>query len=229
MTLMFIPYLFGTLITLILKEPSNEFKTKKINFFAPIKLGFYNLKKNKILRILIFDMLIIETLIFFLVVTYQFYLFTEFNMPLIYFGLIESSLTLLQMFFTSILSFYEQEIRNKKRMLFLTTLITGISYIFIGLIFFPTIIILLILITIGLGLSRYIIFLNGLNEQIEEDNRATMYSTINMVRMLIKLIFLPLIGFLLIFNINLIFILIGSIIIILGLKSKIKNEYLLIN
>lgn len=226
MILMVFPYLSGTLITLTLKEPKNTIKQKSPNLLTTLKSGFNYLKENKILRILTFDMLIIESCVIFLVVIYQFYLFKELQVSLIYLGIIESVLTLTQIVFINLLPSFEGEVKNKKRILLLNTIIPGIAYIFIGLIYFTPIIIILIILVMGFGLSRYIIFLNGLNKNIENEHRATFFSTINMVRLLLRALIYPFIGLMLMMNINLIFILLGFIIIILGLNSKVKNEFL---
>ena len=226
MVLMVFPYISGTLITLTLKEPKNTIKLKSPNLLTTLRSGFYYLKKNKIMRILTFDMLIIETFVIFLVIIYQFYLFKELHISLIYLGIIESILTLTQIVFNNLVPIFEQKIKNKKKILLLNTIIPGIAYIFIGLIFFTPIIIILIILVMGFGLSRYFIFLNGLNKNIEKEHRATFFSTINMIRLLIRALIFPFIVLILMMNINLVFILLGFIIIILGLKSKVKNEFL---
>lgn len=226
MILMGFPYISGTLITLTLKEPKNPIKRKSPNLLTTLRSGFYYLKKNKILRILTFDMLIVEAFVIFSIIFYQLYLFKELHVSLIYLGIIESILNLIQIIFINLIPIFEQDVKNKKKILLLNTIIPGIAYIFIGLIFFNPIIIILIILVMGFGLSRYIIFLNGLNKNIEKEHRATFFSTINMIRLLIRALMFPFIALILMMNINLTFIFLGFIIIILGLTSKVKNEFL---
>lgn len=226
MILMVIPYLLGTLITLTLKEPKYILKQKSPKLITTLKSGFNYLRKNKRLKIITLDMLIIETFVIFLVIIYQYYLFKELNISLIHLGIIESIITLTQMLFTNLIPTFEQDLKNKKKLLLISTIIPGIAYVIIGLILIPSIIIVLIILAIGFGLSRYIIFLNGLNKNIEKEDRATFFSTINMMRLLIKVLIFALASLLLMININLIFILFGFLMIILGLKTKVKKEFL---
>ena len=75
MSLMFFPFIIATIITLTLKEPNHELEKKQSEkYFTIVKSGFTELKKNKILRILAFEMVTTEILVFFLIWTYQLYL-----------------------------------------------------------------------------------------------------------------------------------------------------------
>ena len=120
----------------------------------------------------------------------------------------------------------ESKVVNKRKFLRLYTLIPGIGFILIALIFFTPISIPLILAIIGFGFSRSIMFVKGINKQIETQNRATVLSTINMISSLIRTIVYPLIGYLVLWNLSITFILLGTIIILSALVSRIKSEYL---
>ena len=65
-----------------------------------------------------------------------------------------------------------------------------------------------------------------MNKQIETENRATVISTINMIGSLIRAILYPLVGYFVMWNLNITFIFLGATIIIFALLSRIKNEYL---
>jgi len=226
MILMFFPYMCGALITLTIRDPKVHKKNKSNNVFSKMKSGFSTLKNNKILRILTFDMIIIELFVAFLLLSYQYYLIKELSIPLIYLGFIEALLTLIQAIFINLLSTLEKEVKNKKKLLYLNTLIPGIGYILIGIIFFAPLIIILIIVTVGFGLSRYIILLNGINKQLNDENRVTVLSTINMFRMGIKAIILPFIVLMLMWDINFAFMILGIMIILFMFKSKVKKEFL---
>jgi len=226
MTLMFIPYIMAAFITLTLHEPINKNKVKVKNTLSTFRTGFLVIKKNKVLRILTFDLIIIELLVIFIVISYQYYLIVELNIPLIYLGFIDAFLTLIQAAFLNLLSSLEKKVKNKKKLLYLNTLIPGIGYILIGIIFFIPIILVLIFITIVFGLTRYVFLLNGINKQIDDETRVIVLSTINMLRMVLKVMILPFIGILMMWDINIVFIILGILIILYPLKSKIKKEYL---
>jgi len=223
--LMIIPYCLSLIITLTIHKTSSEGNGKRKSAQI-LKSGFKLLWKNKILKILVFDKIIIEILIVFLVITYQYYILIEFNIPLFYFGFIEAGLTLSQFTFLNISPHLANSAVYKKKILLINTIVLGFGYLLIATINFAPAVIFLFLIVIGLGLSRYIIFTNGINRQIQQGNRATILSSINVISGTLNAILYPLIGFLIMININFLYLIFGVIILLIALKSKVKKEYL---
>jgi len=226
MTLMFIPFFIAALVSLTLREPNHVLEKKKTdNYLTVIKSGFKELKSNNILRILAFEMIITESIVFFLIWTYQIYL-EALNFQLILFGVVSASMTITQIVFNNIVPKFATRSKNKRRFLQVYTIIPGIGFILMALIFYIPISIPLILSILGFGFSRSIIFVKGINNQIETQNRATVLSTINMAASLIRTILYPFIGYLVMWNLSITFILLGAVIIIFAILSKIKSEYL---
>ncbi|MFW9875807.1 MAG: MFS transporter [Candidatus Thorarchaeota archaeon] len=226
MTFMFFPFFMAALISLTLREPNHELEKKKTdNYITIIKSGFKELKRNKILRILAFEMIMTESIVFFLIWTYQIYL-EALSFQLVFFGLVSASMTVIQIIFNNIVAKLTTRIKNKTNFLQIYTIIPGLGYILIALIFYIPISIPLILTIIGFGFSRRLIFVKGINKQIETHNRATVLSTINMAASLIRSVLYPFIGFLVTWNLSTTFILFGAIIIIFAMLSRIKSEYL---
>lgn len=226
MSLIFVPFIIATLISLTLKEPNHDLEKKKSDkYFTVVKSGFTEFTNNKILRILAVEMVITESLVFFLIWTYQVYL-EALSFQLIFFGFVSTLMTLVQIFFNNIVPTLENKIHNKRKFLKYYTIIPGIGFILMALIHFIPISIPLILIVIGFGFSRSLIFVKGINIQIESENRATVISTVNMFASFIRAILYPLVGYLVMWNLSMTFILLGAIIIIFALLSRIKNEYL---
>lgn len=226
MSLMFFPFIAATIISITLKEPNHELEKKKTeNYLKIIKSGITELTKNRVLRILAFNLIITESLVFFLIWTYQLYL-EELNFLIEYFGFVAASLTIVQIIFMSLIPRLEKRYSNKKLFLQIYTVIPGIGFILMSMITFLPVSIALILIVLGMGLSRRILFTQGINKQIETENRATVLSTISMITSLIRTILYPIIGYLTMVNLGLTFILLGAMIIIFAIFSKIKNEYL---
>jgi len=226
MSLIFVPFITATLISLTLKEPNHDLNRKKTDkYITIVKSGFTELTKNKTLRILAVEMVITESIVFFLIWTYQVYL-EALNFQLIFFGFVSTSMTIIQIVFNNIVPTLENKINNKRRFLRLYTIIPGIGFILMSVIFFIPVSIPLILIVIGFGFSRSLIFVKGINNQIETENRATVISTINMVASLIRAILYPLVGYFVMWNLSITFILLGTLIIVFTLISRIKNEHL---
>lgn len=223
--LMIIPYCLSLIITFTIHKTSNQSNVKRKSAQI-LKSGFKLLWKNKVLRILVFEKIIIEILIVFLVFTYQYYILVEYNIPLFYFGFIDAGLTLSQFTFLNVIPHLANSTLDKKKILSINTILPGIGYVLIAIINYVPAVILLSLIIIGSGLSRYIIFTNGINRQIPQGNRTTILSTINVLSGALKAILYPIIGFLIMININFLYLLFGVIILVIALKSKVKKEYL---
>ena len=226
MSLIFIPFIIAALISITLKEPNHDLDRKKTdNYFTIVKSGITALTKNKTLRILSYEMIITESLVFFLIWTYQIYL-ELLNIQLIFFGFVSTSMTLIQILFNNVLTTLENKIDNKKRFLQLYTIIPGVGFVLMAFLYFIPVSIPLILIVIGFGFSRSLIFVKGINKQIETENRATVISTINMMASLIRAVLYPLVGYFVMWNLSGTFIALGCIIVIFALLSRIKSENL---
>ena len=225
-TLMFIPFFIAALVSLTLREPNHELeKDKTENYLNVLKSGFKELRGNKILRLLALEMIVTESIVFFLIWTYQIYL-EALSFQLIFFGFVSASMTVIQIVFNNMVPKLTTKLKNKTRFLQVYTIIPGLGYILMALIFYIPISVPLILTIIGFGFSRSIIFVKGINKQIATQNRATVLSTINMATSLIRTILYPLIGYLIMWNLSTTFFLLGTVIIIFAILSRIRNEYL---
>jgi MFS family permease len=135
-------------------------------------------------------------------------------------------MTLTQIIFFNLVPKLKKRFKNKKLFLLIYTSIPGIAYLLLAFTEIILIGIILILLVIGVGFSRNIIFIGGINKNIEEENRATVLSTISMIRSVIITILYPVIGILVMWNLRYTFIILGICIIILALISRVKNEHL---
>jgi MFS family permease len=225
MTFMFFPFIIAAFIAITLQEPNHTLEKKTLKYLSIVKSGFKQIRRNKILRILAFDFIMVDVLVFLLIWTYQLYL-EVLLISLTLFGFVAAAMTLAEMFFCNLVPKLEKHSKNKRQLLVIYTLIPGIAYILIAFIIFAPLGILLIIIIIGFGFSRSIIFINGINKNIEEENRATVLSTISMIRSFIITILYPVIGILVMWNLNYTFIILGISIILIALLSSVKNEHL---
>ncbi|MFX1312346.1 MAG: MFS transporter [Promethearchaeota archaeon] len=226
MTFMVIPFFIATLISLTLKEPNHDLEKKKSeNYINIIKSGFNQLKKNYVLRVLSFEMIIIDAAVFFLIWLYQLYL-EALKLQLIFFGFVSTSITLIQILLNNVVIKFEKRYNNKKRFLQYYSIIPGIGFILMSFVYFIPISVPLILIVIGFGFSRDLLFTRGINKEIETQNRATVISTINMISSFIRAILYPIIGYFGMMNLNITFLFLGALIIVFTLFSRIKSEYL---
>ncbi len=221
--LTFIPFIIATFIAITIKEPNHDLERKSEKYIEVIKSGFTLLKNNRVLQTLSLDMLLADILIFYLIWMYQLYL-DDLSVPLFFFGFIATSMTLSQILFTIVVPKLEKRFSNKKRFLQIYTLIPGVGFILMALIHFAPISIVLILIVIGFGMSRNIIFVSAINKNIETENRATVISTISMMVCIVRSVTYPIVGLLVTWNLNYTFIILGIAMISLVLISFVKNE-----
>ncbi|MFX0071923.1 MAG: MFS transporter, partial [Candidatus Hermodarchaeota archaeon] len=225
MTLMFFPFITASLVSLTFREPNHNLEKESVKYLSILQSGFKKLKNNKTLRILTFDLIIIDSLVFFVLWIYQLYLGIM-NIPLVFFGFIAAAMTISQVIFFNLVPKLEKFYTNKKLFLFIYTIIPGLAYIMIGVILFAPLGIILIIILIGSGLSRSIIFVNSINKMIEEENRATVLSTISMLENFIKALLYPIIGILVMWNLQYTFVILGVSILMIALLSRVENKLL---
>ncbi len=226
MTSLAIIYIGAFAVALTFKEPklaNNNYKQE--SYWHIIISGFKELRRNKIIRILALDWIPINVLIFFLFWTYQVYL-SEINIPQLWFGFILVGMNIVNAIFSMLIPLFLKKSRNKKIFLILINLINGVAYISLGLTSMIPLGVAIILIIVAFGYTRYLIFVDGINTQIESENRATVLSTINMFGSLIRAIIYPFVGLLVEWNVYAVFIIIGGLILILTIFTRSKSEYL---
>jgi MFS family permease len=215
----------GTFITsLTFKEPVFERGEKK-NYFKILKQGFKELKQNKILRILCFDRLFINIFIYLLFWTYQPYL-TVVNIPIVMFGFILAVMNVFNATFNELIPKFLKKVKKKKTVLLTVNIISGFAFIVLGFAVIPILGILMLFLIVSFGYTRGLIYINGINKQIESENRATVLSTINMFGSISMAILYPFIGLIVEWNLFIMFIIIGIMILIFTAFTKVKSEYL---
>jgi MFS family permease len=226
MTCLAFIFIGSLIVALTFKEPPFRRKEEeKKSYLKIIKQGFIELKHNKILAILCFDRLFINCLIFLLFWTYQPYL-EALGIPLVWWGFISAGMNITN----AILSFFIprilKKLKNKLIFLIVIDLINGITFVIMGLNANPYLGIFLVLIIVGSGYPRYLIYVNGINKQIEAEERATVLSTINMFRSFFMAIMFLIIGIIGTINIIYIFLFVGVAILIFTIFTRVKKDYL---
>ena len=226
MTCLAFIFIGSLIVALTFKEPPFRAKEEeKKNYLKIIKQGFIELKHNKILAILCFDRLFINSLIFLLFWTYQPYL-EALGIPLVLWGFISASMNITNAAFSFLVPRIVKKVKNKLMFLIGIDLINGIIFILMGLNANPYLGIFLILIIVAFGYPRYLIYVNGINKQIEAEERATVLSTINMFRSFFMAIMFLIIGIIGTINIIYMFLFVGVAIILFTIFTRVKNDYL---
>ncbi|MFW9773219.1 MAG: MFS transporter [Promethearchaeota archaeon] len=227
MTCLGIIYIGAFITSLTYHEPKVNNIKNTGGYLKIIKDGFKELRKNKILRILCFDRLFINIFIFFLFWTYQPYLATL-GMTQNEAGYILAAINLVNALFSVLIPKILQKIKKKLMFLIFVDIISGLSYISLGLttnLFFG---IGILFIIVAFGYPRFLIYTHGINNQIESENRATVLSTINMFGSLSMAILYPIYIGLIVQNLSIFwfFIINGIAILVFTIFTRVKNEYL---
>ena len=226
MTSLAFVYTAAFIFSFTLKEPKlGDSGYQRENYFVIIKSGFKELKNNKILRTLALDWIPINVLIMFLFWTYQVY-FEAIHIPILFFGFILIFMNMTNAIFMNVIPKLLKHSKNKKKFLIVINLINGFAYLLLGVTTFIPIGLAIILTIVAFGYTRYLIFMNGINNQIESENRATILSTINMFGSFLRAILYPLIGLLVMWNVFVVFIMTGTLILFLTLFTRSKSEFL---
>ncbi len=219
-------YTTAFIFSFTLKEPKllGDNGHPRENYFAIIKSGFKELKNNKILRTLALDWIPINVLIMFLFWTYQVY-FEAIYIPILFFGFILIFMNMTNAIFMNVIPKLLKHSKNKKKFLTIINLINGFAYLLLGVTTFIPVGLAIILTIVAFGYTRYLIFMNGINNQIESENRATILSTINMFSSFLRAILYPLIGLLVMWNVFIVFLMTGALILFLTLFTRSKSEF----
>ena len=225
MTFLFFPYLFAAFIGLLFKEPKFIEKRKTRNFLLNLKSGINKLKKNKVLRILSIDMVIVQAIILVLYWIYQIYL-VELNIQMYFFSIIFTLMTLTQVAFLNLVPKFLKWFKKKNKYLKCSTILTGIAVVGLAFTVNVALSVFFVILIAAFGFSRYLIFARGINKQIESENRALVLSSINMIGRLIQAGLYPVIGIVVEINIFLGFFVLGGTIIIITIFSRVRNDYL---
>ncbi|MFX1354464.1 MAG: MFS transporter [Promethearchaeota archaeon] len=227
MTLLGIIYIGVFITALTYHEPKINNNRKSTNYISILKDGFKELRKNKILRILCFDRLFINILIFFLFWTYQPYL-TAVGIPLLFWGFILAMMNLVNAFFSFLLPKILSRVKKKLKILIMVDIIAGLAFISLGFTTNPILGMVILLVLVAFGYPRFLLYTHGINNQIESENRATVLSTINMFGSLSMAVLYPIYIGLIVdaLSVYWFFIINGVIILIFTALTRVKDDYL---
>jgi Na+/melibiose symporter-like transporter len=178
---MSIPFFFAFVTAIMLKEPEIQEQKESKRYWTTLVNGLKYFKEHRILKILAFDSISIATLVYFIIWFYQL-LLQKIGVPLIYFGLVHAGLCGIQIIFMNNFEWLEKVFNSKKRYLVMSAIISGMGFALLSVVTNVVAVIIILIIIAGFGLTREVLFKSYLNKYIESHNRATVISTISMIR-----------------------------------------------
>ncbi|NIO45078.1 MAG: MFS transporter [Candidatus Aenigmarchaeota archaeon] len=226
MLYMAIPFGIALLISLTLEEPHFKKKIEEQNYLKILKGSLKHFYKHKILKILALDMVVIATISYFMIWFYQVMLKNA-GLDIAYFGFVHSGLAISQIIIMNNFNKIERIFGSKRRLIFFSSLITGLMFILGGLTIFLPLVLIVIIVGGGFGLSREPLFTSYFNKYIPSDKRATVLSSITMLRRLSVAVINPVIGILADWSFSNTLILLGLVAVIFSFVSGTKEEMLI--
>jgi MFS family permease len=190
-----IPFLFSGLVALSIKEPKVIDRTSESKrYFNIIKGGFIFFYRHKKLRLVALDGAIVASAAYFVIWLYQ-PILTKSGLPVAYFGLVHAFLVLCEIVVASNFVRLEKLFGSPKMFLGFSAVSTVLGFAVVAL--FPNVytVLLLIVLAGGFGLTRIEYLRSFMNSFIPSRERATVLSSISMLKRFVLVILNPIVGF----------------------------------
>lgn len=226
MLLLFIPFTLALIIALTFREPTTNKKIESKRYLNVLKEGIRFFYKNKVLKILAVDMIFIAAIAYFMIWLYQ-PMLKQAGVGMAYFGIVHAAFVASQILIMNCYEKLEKIFGSKKRLIFFSAVITGVLFIIGGLTTFIPAVLLVIIIGGGFGLSRQPLFVSYMNKHIPSPKRATVLSTISMLRRAVLVVVNPAVGLLVDWSLNYTLIILGAAAILFSFISKVEEEHLI--
>lgn len=188
-----IPMLIAAAIAWTIPEPKIYSESESLRYLDIIKHGFKTIIHNPMIRTLAFDSVVVSTAAYFVVWFYQPFM-KELGIPIIYFGIAHAILLISEILVSSNFAFMEKILGSGKSYLRNSAILVTVVFIFAAV--FPHWITLILLITLGrgVGYTRATYITSLANKHIDSRHRATILSSIGMLRRLALVPLNPVVG-----------------------------------
>lgn len=226
MLLLVIPFAVACVIGLTFEEPEVTQSPKSRQYTRILKGGVKYFYKNRVLKILALDMIFIASIAYFMIWFYQ-PMLVQAGVDVAYFGLVHASFVVSQILIMNNYERLENIFGSKKRLISLSAFTTGVMFVIGGLTSSVPIVLLVIILGGGFGLSRRPLFVSYMNKYIPSSERATVLSAISMIRRLALVVVNPWVGLMADWSLSCTLIVLGVLAIVFSLVSRVKEEHLI--
>lgn len=221
-----VPFTIALIVALTFKEPKTSQKIESKQYISILTEGVKYFYKDEILKILALDMIFISSIAYFMIWFYQ-PMLKQGGLDVAYFGLVHAALAASEILIMNNYVRLEKIFGSKKRLISLSSAITGVMFIIGGLTTFIPIVLSVIILGGGFGLSRRPLFVSYMNKYIPSPRRATVLSAISMLRTFALIVVNPVVGLLADWSLNYTLIILGVTAVIFSLISRVKEEHLI--
>jgi hypothetical protein len=227
MLLQALPFAVSATLAMSLVEPAGR-PTRRDRglYFEMLSSGVRYFRNHAELRILALDMVGTGALAWLLIWFYQPEL-EHAGIGIAFFGVVHAAMSLSQITVLSNVERLEAFVGSKQRYLFLSALAPGIAYLVLGLDGHRVTTVAAILFGAAFGLSRMALFNAYMNRYIPPDKRATVLSTVAMLRTLTATVVNPIAGWLADWSLQSALLLFGVLSLGVALLSRVREEHLI--
>jgi hypothetical protein len=203
-----IPMLIASALAWSIPEPKIHSDSQTTHYLDIIKQGFYEMRHNAVIRTLAFDSVVVSSAAYFVVWFYQPFM-KDLGIPIIYFGLAHALLLLSEITVSSNFKFFERFLGEGKAYLKNSAILVTLAFILAAI--YPSYLSLIILITIGggIGYTRATYISSIANKHIKSLHRATVLSSVGMIRRLALVPLNPMIGAVAVYSLPVAFIVVS--------------------
>jgi len=190
-----IPFFIAAVIAWNIKEPILKDKVSESKrYMIILKTGLNFFYHHRVLRLIALDAVIVAAAAYFVIWLYQ-PLLQSLGIPLIYFGLLHAVMALTEVLIAANFVRLEKLFGGAKQYLRFSALITSFMFFVVALI--PNIITVMLFVVLagGFGLTRLELMTAYMNKLIPSGQKATILSSISMLRRLVLVFLNPLVGF----------------------------------
>lgn len=222
-----VPAAVCCLIALTLVEPGVPASGHGSSSFVHTLLaGVRYFRSHRILRVLALDMVGSASLAWLIIWTYQPEL-ERIGVDLVFFGAVHALMCVGQILLLSNIGRVEALVGSKTRYLLLSAVLPGAAFIVIGVSHHVVPMLVAILVAAGFGLSRPALFVSYMNKHIPPEQRATVLSTISMLRTLAIAVINPVAGALADWSLSWTMVIVGVAAIALAFFTRVEEAHLL--
>ncbi|MEK9143418.1 MAG: MFS transporter [Patescibacteria group bacterium] len=189
-----VPFFIAALIGWSIPEPKiHTGESASPRYWDIIRNGFSSLRTNALLRALVVDSVLVASSAYFVIWFYQ-PLLTRIGIPLYYFGFVHALMLGAEILISSHFAIAEKIFGSGKRYLQWSAILTTCAFLLVAL--YPHVITVLLFVIIagGIGITRATYITALAQKHIRSSERATVLSSVAMLRRLALVILNPFVG-----------------------------------
>jgi MFS family permease len=191
-----VPYLLAAAVAWSIPEPKVHSEgSESPRYLEIVKKGFSTIRRHPVIRTLAIDSVLVASAAYFVVWLYQ-PLLSQVSIPIVFFGLAQAFLLGTEMLVSGNFVWLEKILGSGRSYIRATAIMVTLSFLIAAI--FPNVWTILLLLAVGggIGYTRATYISSIANKHITSRERATVLSSISMVRRLAIVILNPIIGFL---------------------------------